>query len=99
MKVALIALVLLLGGELRAETMSFVNSTNVAIRDGNSASLYHPSITGSGMVGSISRVAVTLKNFLTRTGRTRTFCSSPPKERSSCSLPMWEGGCWRKGKT
>jgi len=63
MSVALIALILLLGGELRADTMAFANSTTVTIRDGTSASLYPSSINVSGMVGSVSGVTVTLKNF------------------------------------
>src|ERR1039458_812651 len=60
---ALIALVLILAGQLRADTMSFANSTNITIRDGNSASLYPSSINVSGMVGLVSGVTVTLKSL------------------------------------
>lgn len=60
---ALIALVLIPAGELRADTMSFVNSTNITIRDGNSASLYPSPITVSGMVGLVSQVTVTLNGL------------------------------------
>ena len=67
MKVAfcrsMIAAFVLLNGTLRAEVMSFANSTNITIRDGNSASLYPSSITVSGMTGTVSKVTVQLKNL------------------------------------
>ena len=67
MKVAfysgMIAACVLLTGTLRADVMSFANSTNITIRDGNSASLYPSSITVSGMTGTISKVTVQLKNL------------------------------------
>jgi hypothetical protein len=67
MKVAfcrsLIAACVLLTGTLRADVMSFANSTNITIRDGNSASLYPSSITVSGLSGTISKVTVQLKNL------------------------------------
>src|ERR1039457_4349188 len=67
MKVAfcrsMIAACVLLAGTLRAEVMSFANSANITIRDGNSASLYPSSITVSGMTGTVSQVTVQLKNL------------------------------------
>jgi hypothetical protein len=43
----LVAASVLLTGTLQADVMSFGNTTNITIRDGNSASLYPSSITVS----------------------------------------------------
>ncbi len=55
-----IAACVLLTGTLRADMMSFANSANITIRDGNSASPYPSSITVTGMSGTVSKVTVRL---------------------------------------
>lgn len=59
----LIAASALLTGTVRTDVMSFANTTNITIRDGNSASLYPSSITVSGLTGTVSKVTVQLKNL------------------------------------
>ncbi len=59
----MIAASVLFIGPLRADMLSFANTTNITIRDGTSASFYPSSITVSGMDGTVSKVAVQLNNL------------------------------------